>query len=239
MMGYELLGRIRELYPETKTALITAWSAEDFINHVLEYNIGNIIAKTVPFNFEELKTTVDKLLSGDIFGLERYMKPKAKIQRTTIKRSDEIAEIRIQIMNDLVEEHFDDYRQMVLRLMLDESITNAAYHAHGHEKGGSFELSEDQAVEVEYGKDDEKIGISVSDRMGTLNQKEILSRLAECIHPTEESLLRESGRGFYLMHSMVDRLVINIKRGTRTEVILLVYNEQDEDAHRPVLIHEI
>jgi len=239
MKGYELLSKIRQKYPQIKTALITAWSLEDVIHHVLEHNIGNIIAKTVPFNFEELKTTIEKILSGDIFGLERHMQPEAWMSQKLLRQSEEIGEVRGQIMDDIIEEHFDEHRRMLIRLMLDESISNAAYHAHGLPKGTPFDLPEEHAVVLVYGKDSEKIGISVSDQMGKLTQQDILVRLADCFHPTEESLLRESGRGLFLMHSMVDRLIINIKRGYRTEVVLLMYTDKRESGHHPLLIHEI
>lgn len=239
MKGYELLTRIRNLYPGTRTALITAWSLEDFINNVLEHNIGNIISKTVPFNFEEFQTTVEKILSGNIFGLERYLHSGAHVQRMLIQSTQDIFQLRQKVMSDLVDETFDEYRKMVIRLMLDESVSNAAYHPYGNVKGSEFHLTPEQAVIVDFGKDDEKIGIAVSDQMGKLTQRDVLSRLAECVFPTEESLLRDSGRGLYLMHSMVDRLIINIKRGCRTEVILLVYTGKEESGHRPVMIYEV
>ena len=59
--------------------------------------------------------------------------------------------------------------------MLDESISNAAYHAHGLPKGSDFNFSDESAVIVVYGKDSEKIGISVSDPKGKLTQGDILS----------------------------------------------------------------
>jgi len=239
MMGYELLSQIRIRYPRTKTALITAWSIEDFIRNILEHNIGNIISKTIPFNFEELHTTVEMLLSGDIFGLRRHLQPDATIHRKLVQETRELVEVRDEVMNHLIEDHFDEHRRMTIRLILDESLSNAAYHPHGYPKGDVFDLPEDKAVVVDYGKDDETIGIAVSDQMGKLTQRDILSYLYQCVHPTRETLLREGGRGLFLMHSMVDRLIINIKQGCRTEVILLLFTSKRESGHRPVLIHEI
>ena len=41
------------------------------------------------------------------------------------------------------------------------------------------------------------------------------------------------------MHSMVDRLIINIERGVRTEVIMIIYTTKQESGSHPLLIHEI
>ena len=237
--GYELLKQIREQYPSTKTALITAWSLEDYIENILENNIGNIISKTVPFNFEELETTIEKLLTKNIFGIQRYMEPETPITRKLVRRVEDIPTVRQQLIDEVADESFDQNYRMTLRLMLDESISNAAYHAHGLPKGSDFEFSDESAVVVVYGKDSEKIGISVSDPKGKLSQGDILSYLADCFNPTEETLLREGGRGLFLMHSMVDRLIINIERGVRTEVIMIIYTTKQESGSHPLLIHEI
>ena len=193
----------------------------------------------MPFDFEELHTTVEKLLSGDIFGLQRYLKPGAKMDRKWVQNARQLAQVRDEVIDRLVDERFDEHRRMTIRLILDESLSNAAYHPHGYPKGSEFHLSKEQAVVVDYGRDDVKIGIAVSDQMGKLSQRDILTCLYECVYPTEESLLREGGRGLFLMHSMVDRLIMNIKRGYRTEPILLLYMEGQERRHRPLLIHEI
>lgn len=239
MKGYELLSEVRRRSPGTKTALITAWSVEDVIRNVLEHNIGNIIAKTVPFDFQEFLTTIKKILSEDIFGLEKYFDPSVEVIRRKVCKTAEIQNIRDETVDFLADDKLNQEKKMVIRLILDESISNAAYHPYGLEKGSDINLSEDQAVQIEYAKDEEKVGISVSDPMGNLTQKDILSRLADCFHPTEETLLRESGRGLFLMHTMVDRMIINIKRGVRTEVIVLVYTSKMEAGHHPLLIHEI
>jgi len=239
IMGYELLEKVRSDYPKMKTALITAWSVQDFINNVMEYNIGNIISKTVPFNFQELDSTVEKILSEDIFGLARYLEPDTTIDTLKIQSYKQIEEVRQQVITTLLENQLDEHRLMVLQLMLDESISNAAYHAHGIKKGSAFELPGNQAVVIDFGKDKEKIGLGISDQVGKLTQQMILERLAESFHPTDEILVRPDGRGLFLMHRMVDRLIINIHRGVKTEVILLLYTDRKEQGHRPLLIHEI
>lgn len=54
MKGFELIREVRKLYPEMKSALITAYDVRDYINMAKHYDIGNIITKTTPFNFDEV-----------------------------------------------------------------------------------------------------------------------------------------------------------------------------------------
>ena len=61
MKGFELLNQVRELYPETKRVLITAYNVEDYFELALKYDVGNIFVKTTPFNFEELAMILNTL----------------------------------------------------------------------------------------------------------------------------------------------------------------------------------
>ena len=45
------------------------------------------------------------------------------------------------------------------------------------------------------------------------------------------------GRGVYLIHTLVDRLIINIAPGRRTEIILLDYFGNDFSANKPIYIN--
>ena len=110
--GYELLKQIREKYSNTKTALITAWCLEDYIENILEYNIGNIISKTVPFNFEELQTTVEKILTKDIFGIQRYMEPEIPVTQRLVRCVEDIPTIRQELIESVADESFDQNYRM-------------------------------------------------------------------------------------------------------------------------------
>ena len=81
--------------------------------------------------------------------------------------------------------------------------------------------------------------MAVSDASGKLSRKDVLSSMAACHETTLESLLRESGRGFFLMHNVVDRMIINVERGVKTEIVLIIFTQKKERGHRPLIIHEI
>ena len=72
MKGFELIRVVKETYPGMKSALITTYDVNSYIELALKHNVGNIIAKTSPFNFNDFLVNVSSLVSGDIFGLEKY-----------------------------------------------------------------------------------------------------------------------------------------------------------------------
>src|SRR3989339_66877 len=125
--GYELLKQVRKRSPGTKVVLITAYDVDNYVRMAKEHGICNIISKTVPFNFSELATVVRNLISGDIFGIAKYMTPGYRHLNTyTIKSSSEAKDVREDILK-LFLGHMDNTGE--LRLVLDEIVTNALYHS--------------------------------------------------------------------------------------------------------------
>lgn len=75
MKGPEFLFEVKKIHPATHIILITAYNIDNYVRMARQYNISNIIPKTSPFNFTELDLIVEGLLTGDIFGLSRYLLP--------------------------------------------------------------------------------------------------------------------------------------------------------------------
>jgi len=239
MRGPELVAEARRRKPGLKTALITGYPIDEFIGAALEHEIGSIISKSIPFDFEELSTIIDGLITEQFFGLERYMASGTSIQQFRVRNAGDIARIRETILDQPEVEDWPEQRKLGLKLALDESITNAAYHSNRIEKGGRFFLSEDQEIIVYCGQDLEKIGISVVDKGGRLTRDTILRKFDACVTQDEEYFYQDSGRGLFIIRNMVDRFIINIRRGVRTELIALLYLRKHEVGHRPILINEI
>lgn len=242
MKGYELLAEVKKKHPKTKTALITAYNVDDYVRIAKEYSICNIIAKTTPFNFKELQTVVSGLINGDIFGLERHLLLEhRKLPTFIIKNSDEAKSVRENIVN-FFREKFGNVGE--LKLVLDELITNAIYHApvteDGKEKYREFydvNLEENEYIYVTCGYDNEKYGVSIMDNQGTLKKETILYRIDRHIHA--EGILDDSGRGIHMSRIFADRLIANIDPGKKSEMVLLNYINKSYKGFKPLYINEL
>jgi DNA-binding NarL/FixJ family response regulator len=242
MSGPKLLNEIRKNYPETRTALITAYNVDDYIKVAKENSITNIIPKTVPFNFAELDSIVYGLLSGDIFGLPKYMLPdKTMLAQTWIKSTLEARDTRERII-DLFNAKFGTSGDM--KLIFDEIITNAIYHAptlkDGTEKYQEFSdviLDPAEYVFVEAGFDKEKYAISITDFQGKLSKETVLYKIDRQL--TGEGLLDDSGRGIHMSRLFSDRMIINIEPNKRTEVIIINYFSHKYRGYKPLYINEL
>jgi len=244
MKGFELIKEAQKRYPELRCALITAYDVRDYLNMAKNYNIGNIITKTTPFNFEEVRILIKNILTQDIFGLEKYI--NGNIKKTSI-RSTNIIESTIQkIISDI-----PDLRQKrKFRQALNEIIINAIYYGARQEKGDQKEkwpleikLSPNEEVIVEWGVDEEKTGIAVRDQKGLLTKEEVLYWLERNSTKGEDGLslglLDEHGKGIFISRETIDRFIVNIKRNSITEIIMINYKEGLYDGYRPLWIQEI
>lgn len=242
MKGYELLTDIRKQYPQTKTVLITAYSVDDYVRLAKQHGICNIIAKTTPFNFKELGAVVKGLLTFDIFGLERHLLADHEMIGEFIIRSSEDAKSIREKVVQVFQERFGDVGE--LKLVLDELITNAVYHApvtaEGKEKYKEFTdvfLEPEEFVFVTMGADKEKYGVSIMDQQGSLRKETIMYKIDRHIHA--EGILDDSGRGIHMSRIFADRLIANIHPGKKTEMVLFNYLDKTYKGYKPLYINEL
>lgn len=242
MSGPALLAEIRKSFPSTRTALITAYNIDEYIRIAKENIITNIIPKTVPFNFAELESIVSGLLTGDIFGLQKYLLGENTVlEKFWIKSSADARDTREKIIN-LFNSKFGTSGDM--KLILDEIITNAIYHAPTHSDGTEkyqeftdVSLDNNEYVYVECGYDREKYAVSVNDYQGKLTKETILYKIDRQI--TGEGLLDDSGRGIHMSRLFADRMIINLEPNKRTEVILINYFSHKYRGYKPLYINEL
>lgn len=242
MKGYELLQSIRDSYPHIRTALITAYNIDDYIRMAKNNRISNIICKTTPFNFDEFRAIVRGLVSEDIFGLDKYMLPDFEnIAHFTIKSSSEILDTENKVIDSI--RSFTRPHDFV-QVLLEELITNAMYHApvtefgdNKYEKHSSVNLEETEKITIAVGKDSEKYGVSVVDTSGRLTSDQVLYRIDR--HTSGEGIFDTSGRGLHMTRLYADRLIINVKKEVRTEVLFLNYTSEKYHGYKPLLINEL
>ncbi len=244
MKGYELLHEIGKKYPTVKRILITAYDIRDYLKMAQKYGIGNIFPKSTPFNFSELRFLLNSILSGKIFGLDRYL--SASIESAGIRTADDIEKV-IHCATESLQspEHRRKFRQV-----LGEIVINAFFYGARNERGDrkgtwhrNVTLSPDEEIQVFWGADSEKSGVAVRDQKGRLRRTEVLHRLERNVRKSPNDIppgINDThGKGLYIAHEAVDRLIINVHRHKMTEVIMLEYNEREAAGSRPLWIYEL
>ena len=165
----------------------------------------------------DLEITSEKLASGDLFGLEKYLAHGTAISERAIASDAD----KRHAMGAVCAwaEAIGARRPLVHRLasVVDELVMNALYDTPGACERGAV---------LRWGADDGAIAISVGDRCGALRRRDVIDHVrrarSERGKPRAESQAqRGAGLGLYLVIANVASLVFNVEAGKRTEVVCL------------------
>lgn len=165
-----------------------------------------------------LGITSEKLASGDVFGLEKYLAPGVEVhERRIVSDADKRHALgAITAWADAIARTPIVHR---IASVADELMMNALYDTP------SIRTSEPRAV-LRWGADDRAIAISVGDAFGALRQRDVIDHVRRARRERgrprpEAGAGRGAGIGLYLVLGNVASLVVNVEVGKRTEVVCL------------------
>lgn len=211
---------------------------DDAVVQLLRTNTIDHVISDVEGDGVELVVTSVKLLSGDIFGLEKYLAWGAKVHELEINTYEQKRGALITIAQHAKEVGARRHVMGKIESVTDELLMNALYDApavsRGHEPAQRATSLEDiatqqceQAALVRYACDGRYFAVSVQDEYGELHKEAILDHLvrarAERGAPKldQAGVASGAGLGLYFILSSVTRFIANIDRGKRTEVVCL------------------
>ncbi len=216
--GLDLIEYIQSQYPSIIYALITAYNINDYIRFAKEHNVWNIIPKYSFLDIQVIDTMVYKLLTSDIFGVEKYFPgnfeiitnrmdsgyedpPLSGIVYKTIRNDRERNIFTSKIAKYMMQNGAPNSVQQVL----EELTSNAMIRAPRDEEGNykyqfelpshdlivpleNINLQEEDYFTVGYGQSKNTFILVTRDRFGSLKREEILYRLDRHITPDETGL---------------------------------------------------
>ncbi len=242
MTGFEFLKQVKSKYPSTKRVLITTYDVEDYMELLFEQDQGNVLTKGVPFNFEEIRLVINNLLSERIFGLSHYLNSATKIECLKIASLENAEESVKKVAVCL--EVMESPRLMKLKIVLGEILTNALMYGNNSSPDASLTMTKEiTPILLSYGKDSEKYAVSVEDAGGRLKKSTVLYWLNRQLSKDAAGLPRglydTHGRGIFITREYADRLIINIQKNIKTEVIVINYFNPQYQNHKPLSIYEV
>jgi len=206
--------------------------------------LDHLISEESPDEVELVVTAV-KLLSGDIFGLEKYMSWGAAVTGAEISTYEDKRAALLAVTR--AAESVGARRQLVSKIegAADELLMNALYDAPAAGgvadeerirrdiKLGDVPLDRNGCTALlRYACDGRHFAISVLDRYGALDKQTILGSLLRA--RSERGRPRErggAGLGLYFVLSSVTRFIVNIEPDVKTEVVCLFdLRERGRDA---------
>jgi hypothetical protein len=187
---------------------------DELIATMLEAPVSHLV---VDPHDRVLGITSEKLASGDLFGLEKYVAAGAPVGERVVGGDADKRHAMAEVC--AWAEAIGARRPLVHRLanVVDELLMNALYDTPD---------TCDRRVALRWSADEHVIAISVGDRCGALRQRDVIDHVrrarSERGRPRPESAARHgAGIGLYLVVANVASLVFNVEAGMRTEAVCL------------------
>lgn len=198
------------------------------------------------FMQRNLIVTSTKILSNDVFGIEKYLDWGVDIKETIITGNNSRSRALEQLDVDLLKAGLTSTMTRKAHHLADELLMNAIYDApidpvtkqsrYNHlTRSVSVELEPSEYARLRYGYDGTILALSIDDPFGGLGRDIILKYLKACFDGQFGKINENEGKGgggmglFQIMTS-ADLLVTNMKPGKKTEIIaLLNVHEKSQD----------
>lgn len=222
-----LVGRLLDYRGTMPMGMVTNQHFEDYLPSIRRLGLLQVLVKRPPLDPLEVGHFLDILRHpSNGFGLIRYLDQTIEMYSVGVRTLADKLSAMERVINHFATCGYEVHELYDVRLILEELINNAFYHAYktatGEEKYslGEFKaLAEGENVRIEYGSDAAHVGFSITDHAGTLSIQTVLNKLER--QANREGLLDESGRGLWLSRLMSARFVVNIERGKRTQFVAL------------------
>lgn len=207
--------------PQARLADLTTYLRDDRVNHVV---VGDELDNGV-------FVTAQKLLTGDIFGVEKYLPAGTPVHYARL-RDFEGRGRAIQTVLDFAEEaKMRRQVRQAIGQVCEELLMNALYDAPVDEGGKQLFADVDphlrrdtrspRPVSIRYAATDNLFAVAVRDRFGRLAKNTILSYIEKCINSPNQIDRKTygAGLGLYLVANAAATYVVNVAYGIATEVV--------------------
>lgn len=196
------------------------------------HGVTNLIAKRSEIAILELLVTVNKLLSPNIFGIEKYLPWGTRVMARTVHDSRRREEISAELHEFIHIIGCGDRLGTGFLTAADELVTNAIYNApvdaHGKrlyrhiDRNEQVQLSPGSEVTIKYACDGQRLALSVSDNFGSFDRETLISYLERCFAQGDDQVEQKQGGagiGLYITFRALNTFVVNIVPGERTEML--------------------
>jgi hypothetical protein len=230
--------------PKLQVVLTTTQSLfEDAGRSIVEMPMNGVLIRNIfgtsdtgdPSAIQELVITAGKLLTGDVFGVEKYLSWGSMVREEAVTHSND----RNRII-DLVGEYATQCGlrpnvRTAAQTLTDELLMNAIWDApvdasgkpkYAHlDRALPVNLLPNERVSVRYGNDANVFAVSVVDQFGRLDHDLAFRYLKKCFAKGEDQIDSKqggAGLGLYFAFLATNTFVFNVSPQKRTEAIGLI-----------------
>jgi hypothetical protein len=175
--------------------------------------------------------TAQKLLTGDIFGIEKYLPEGTEVKYLRLRDFEGRGKAIDTILSFAEESRMRRQVRSAIGQVCEELLMNALYDAPVDEDGNQIFAEIDphertssrspRPVSIRYAATETSFAIAVRDRFGRLAKNTILSYIDKCLRsPVQiDRKTYGAGLGLYLVANAAASYVVNVAYGIATEVV--------------------
>jgi hypothetical protein len=175
--------------------------------------------------------TVSKFVTGDLFGIEKYLPEGTEVQLTRLRdykgRTAAIDEVLGYAEKVGVRSKIRSSIGQVCEELLMNALYDAPVDASGvpifAEVAGKARLEQlsPRPVSIRYAATEAGFAVSVRDRFGRLDKATVLRYIDKCLHSPQQidRKIYGAGLGIYLIANAATQFVMNVAPGMATEVV--------------------
>jgi hypothetical protein len=222
-----LLGRVRRrahiasVVPKAKLGTLIELLRDPRTNHVL---VGEEAERGV-------LVTARKLLTGDIFGIEKYLPEDTPVNYFRLRDFQGRGAAIDTILEFAEKSGMRRQVRSAIGQVCEELLMNALYDAPVDEQGNQIFAEVDphkrvdvlspRPVSIRYAATDSQFAVAVRDRFGRLAKNTILAYIHKCLTSSQQIDRKTygAGLGLYLVANAAAGYVVNVAYGMATEVV--------------------
>ena len=244
--SFELYTAVVDLHPDASTVLVTDLPMSEYSRLLqnqeeilLDHVISNVSSMRWVIN--DLRTTLQKIIRKDYFGLEKYFLPGTQVFSRQITGSSDRESLNTEVMKYAEQLRLGNYISKLLFSITEELIMNAVYDAPlaagridpETQDSKTVELAEEDQSTLFYGFDGDIFGVCLVDPFGALTKRKLFTYLKKVLDRDNSSKIIDSKRGgaglglFKILYSS-HAVLCNVRPKKKTEVIALI------DVHQQV-----
>jgi len=207
--------------PRADLTDLTSYLRDDRINHVV---VGDELDHGV-------FVTAQKLLTGDIFGIEKYLPAGTPVHYARLRDFAGRGRAIDTVLSYAEESRLRRQVRTAIAAVCEELLMNALYDAPVDAAGRPMFADVDphdrkdtrspRPVSIRYAATEHGFAVAVRDRFGRLAKNTILSYIEKCVSsPVQiDRKTYGAGLGLYLVANAAASYVVNVAYGIATEVV--------------------
>ena len=218
----------------TVTILLGEGAPADILPLVVEHDLSHVAGADPMALADELPTTVQKLLRGDTFGLDKYLTWSAELQSTEIVATSDRRRALLELREALVPLGLSPRHERQATLIADELLSNAIHNAPVDAAGVHYlrdeprdthrPLSGPERPRLRWACDGRYLAVEVTDRWGTLDPATVRQHVGKLTDRDGGPRTGGGGAGLGLAMAFqaASALVFNLARGRSTQALALI-----------------